>query len=439
VFERIFVPAEFRDALSDGAWLQAMLDAERALAAAEARVGVIPTDAAEAIAAACRAELFDAEAIGEEGRATGNPVEPLVRALADAVQSEAAGYVHWGATSQDILDTGAMLVSRGALDLILDALAGTAEECAGLAEAHRSTPIAGRTLLQQAVPTTFGLKAAGWLVAVVEARRGLVRVREQGLAVQLGGAAGTLGALGDAGPEVLRAFAEELGLREPVVPWHTNRVRIAELGAALDVAAGALAKIGIDVALLSQSEVGEVTEADAGISSTMPQKRNPVGSALVVACARQVHAQAAVLTAALPQEQERALGGWHSEWPALSGALAYAGGAAAAAHRALDGLQVDAERMEQNLGLSDGAVMSERIAFLLAERLGRREAQALVGEAAERSQASGRALREELLEDARVDVVELDAAFDPATYLGSAEAFVNRALSAYREELGERG
>ena len=438
MFERIFVPEDFRDAVSDGAWLQAMLDAERALAAAEARVGVIPAGAAETIAAACRAEAFDAASIGDAGRAAGNPVEPLVRALTDAVEGEAAGYVHWGATSQDILDTAAMLVSWGALSLILETLAAVAEECARLAEQHRSTPIAGRTLLQQAVPTTFGLKAAGWLVAVLEARRGLTRVRDEGLAVQLGGAAGTLGALGDPGPEVLRLFAEELGLQEPVVPWHTNRVRVAELGAALDVAAGALAKIGLDVALLGQSEVGEATEADAGASSTMPQKRNPVGSALAVACARQVHAQAAVLTAALPQEHERALGGWHSEWPALSGALAYTGGAAAAAHRALDGLQVDAERMERNLGLTDGVVMSERISFLLAGRLGRREAYALVAEAAERSQASGRSLRDELLEDGRVGLApdELDKAFDPATYLGSAEAFVDRALRAYRDELG---
>ena len=432
------MPAELRDAVSGRAWLQALLDAERALAAAEARVGVIPADAAEAIAAACRAERFDAEAIGHQGRAAGNPVEPLVRTLTDAVEGKAAGYVHWGATSQDILDTAAMLVSRGALDLIVHAVAGVADECARLAETHRSTPIAGRTLLQQAVPTTFGLKAAGWLVAVIEARRGLVRVREQGLAVQLGGAAGTLGALGEAGPEVLSAFAEELGLQEPVVPWHTNRVRIAELGSALEVAAGACAKIGLDVALLSQSEVGEATEAEAGVSSTMPQKRNPVGSALAVACARQVHAQAAVLTAALPQEHERALGGWHSEWPALTGALAYTGGAAAAAHRALEGLQVDPERMGANLQLSDGAVMSERVAFLLAERLGRGDAQALVAEAAARSQASGRGLRDELLNDARVDVApeELEAAFDPSTYLGSAEAFVDRALGAYRDELG---
>jgi 3-carboxy-cis,cis-muconate cycloisomerase len=392
MFERIFVPAQFRDALSGHAWLQAMLDAERALAAAEARAGVIPGDAAEAIAADCRAELFDPAAIADEGRAPGNPVEPLVRALRDAVGGDAAQYVHWGATSQDILDTATMLVSRNALDLILEDLARVAVNCAALAETHRTTPIAGRTLLQQAVPTTFGLKAAGWLVAVLEARRRLKSIRQNGLAVQLGGAAGTLAALGEAGPEVLRLFAEELELHEPVAPWHTNRVGIAELGAALDVAAGVLAKIGLDVGLLSQTEVAEVREAEGGVSSTMPQKRNPIGSVLAVACARQVHAQASVLTAALPQEHERALGAWHSEWPALRSALAYTGGAAAGARRALEGLEVDTDRMRENL---DPTVMAEKASFMPAQ--------------------------------------ELD--LDPESYLGSAETFVDRALAAYREEL----
>ena len=420
MFERIFVPAEFRDALSDGAWLQAMLDAERALASAEARAGVIPAEAADAIAVACRASRFDPVAILEEGREPGNPVEPLVRALTEAVGGNAGGYVHWGATSQDILDTAAMLVSRAALELLVERLAWVAQECATLADTHRSTPIAGRTLLQQAVPSTFGLKAAGWLVAVLEARRRLVTIREQGLAVQLGGAAGTLGAIGDAGPEVLRLFAEELRLQEPVVPWHTNRVRIAELGAALDIAAGVLAKIGLDVGLLSQTEVGEAREAEAGASSTMPQKRNPVGSVLAVACARQVHAQASVLTAALPQEHERALGAWHSEWPALRNALAYAGGAAEGARRALDGLEVDTARMRANI---QDAVMAEKASFLLADELGRREAKERVAQAA----SGGRALAEE---------PGLEAAdLDPTSYLGSAETFVDRALAVYREEL----
>ena len=431
MFDRIFVPARFRDALSDDAWLQAMLDVERALAAAQSRAGVIPGDAARAIAEACSAERYDSDAIGDAGRSAGNPVEPLVRALTDAVGGDAAGYVHWGATSQDILDTASMLISRRLLDLIVETLGSVATECAGLAEAHRSTPMAGRTLLQQAVPTTFGLKAAGWLVGVLEARVALERIREERLAVQLGGAAGTLSALGDAGPEVIRLLADELGLREPVAPWHTNRVRIAELGAALAVAAGAVAKIALDVGLMSQTEVGEVAEIEAGGSSTMPQKRNPVGSALALACARQVQAQATVLTGALPQEHERGLGAWHAEWPALSGALAFAGGAAEAARRALDGLEIDVDRMRANLELAGGRVMAEQASFLLAEKLGRHEAQELVAEAAERSRASGRSLREELGAD-------LAAGLDPVGYLGSADTFVDRALSFHGEELGER-
>ena len=352
VFDRIFVPAAVRDALSDDAWLQAMLDVERALAEAEARAGVIPAESAGVIAGACRAERFDADAIGDAGRAPGNPVEPLVRALRDAVGGELADDVHRGATSQDILDTAAMLVSRRALDLIIEALAAVAGECARLAETHRSTPMAARTLLQQAVPTTFGLKAAGWLVGVLEARRALRRIRDERLAVQLGGAAGTLSALGSAGPEVARLLAEELELREPVGPWHTNRGRIAELGAALAVAAGAVAKIGLDVTLMSQTEVAEVAEAEGGRSSAMPHKRNSIGSVLAVACARQVNGHVSVLLAAMPQEHERAAGAWHAEWAALSGALAFAAGAADGARRALAGLEVNPERMRANLALA---------------------------------------------------------------------------------------
>jgi 3-carboxy-cis,cis-muconate cycloisomerase len=313
-----------------------------------------------------------------------------------------------------------MLVSRVALDLILERLVGVATQCARLADAHRSTPMAGRTLLQQAVPTTFGLKAAGWLIGVLDARRALVRARET-LAVQLGGAAGTLAPLGEHGLEVAGFFAEELALQEPVAPWHTNRVRVAELAAALAVAAGVVAKIGLDLALMSQAEVGEVAEAEGGASSTMPQKRNPVGSALAIACARHVNAHASTLIAALPQEHERAVGAWHSEWPALTAALAFTGGAAEAALRALDGLEVDAERMRANIELSGDAVMAEQASFLLAERLGRREAYELVARAA----GSGRPLAE-----------ELDLDLEPTSYLGSAEAFVDRALAAYRAELG---
>ena len=217
-----------------------------------------------------------------------------------------------------------------------------ADGCAELARTHRSTPMAARTLLQQAVPTTFGLKAAGWLVGVLEARRRLAAVRDERLAAQLGGAAGTLAALGDDALEIVRLYAQELGLAEPLLPWHANRQRVAELGAALDAAAGAAAKVGRDIVLLAQSEVGEVAEASGGGSSTMPQKRNPVRSTLAVACARLAHAHAGVLLGELAHEHERAVGGWHAEWEALSGALAFAGGAAAAAADAVAGLEVDA-------------------------------------------------------------------------------------------------
>jgi 3-carboxy-cis,cis-muconate cycloisomerase len=351
MFERVFVPATYREALGDAAWLAAFLEVERALARAEAAAGVIPQEAADAIDA-CSPDAFDSAAIAEEGRSPGNPVEPLVRALRAAVGGDAAGFVHLGATSQDILDTAAMLVSRRVIGLIVDAVDTAAEDCARLAVDHRSTPMIGRTLLQQAVPTTFGLKAAAWLVGLLEARDALVRVRTERLAVQLGGAAGTLAPLGESGPEVIRLLAAELELVEPPAPWHTNRTRILELGSALALAAGVAGKIGLDIGLLSQTEVGEVSEASPGLSSAMPHKRNPVGSVLAVACMRQVQAQAAVLTASLVQEHERAFGAWHAEWPALVGALGYTGAAVEAARRALSDLEVHEERMRSNLAQS---------------------------------------------------------------------------------------
>jgi 3-carboxy-cis,cis-muconate cycloisomerase len=368
-----------------------MLEAERALANAGAIAGVIPAHAAGPIADACRIDGIDVEAVLEEGRRSGNPAEPLVRALRKAVGGEAAGYVHRGATSQDIVDTASMLVARHAVALLVEELNRVARACARLAKAHRDTPMPARTLLQQAVPTTFGLKAAGWLLAVLAARDALRGAR---FAAQLGGAAGTLAALGPDALEVTRLYAHELELPEPGLPWHTDRTRVAELGGALAVAAGVCAKIGLDVALLEQTEVGEVREPPgAGGSSTMPHKRNPVGSVVAVACARRAAAAASVLTAALVQEHERALGSWQSEWGALSDALAYAGGAAAAVRESLDGLEVDAARMRVNLDLTGGAIMSEQ--------------RAIFGEA-----------------------------LAPETYLGAVGELVDRALAAYRGDAG---
>jgi 3-carboxy-cis,cis-muconate cycloisomerase len=428
-FSAIFVPQELREAISDRAWLQGMLDAESALAKAGAAVGLVPKDAAARIGEACRAELYDTARLAEDGRAVGNPAEPLVRELRDAVGDEVADYVHLGATSQDIVDTAAMLVSRRAVALVVAEIDRLAGGCAALARAHRSTPMSARTLLQQAVPTTFGLKAAGWLVSVLEARRRLAAVRDERLAAQLGGAAGTLAALGDDPLEVARLYAEELGLAEPMLPWHTNRQRIAELGAALDGAAGAAAKVGRDIVLLAQSEVGEVAEASGGgRSSTMPQKRNPVRSTVAVACARLANAHAGVLLGELAHEHERAVGGWHAEWEALSGALAFAGGSAAAAADAVTSLEVDPERMRANLDASGGVVLAERISFALTPRLSRSEAHEVVAEA-----TRANSFREALLADERTGlaVEELDALLDPIGYLGAAEALVDRALAEF--------
>lgn len=326
-FDPLFVPDGLREAVSDEAWLAGMLEAERALAAAQGT----ELDCGD----------VDISDLVEEGRAAGNPVEPLARRLRDGKPD-----AHRGATSQDILDTAAALVAQNATRLIVAELDEVAAACARLAEEHRTTLMAGRTLLQQAVPITFGLKAAGWLVGIVHARGRLAATK---LPAQLGGAAGTLAALGDSGVDVLREYASRLGLPEPVVPWHTRRLPVAELGASLSVAAGFAGKIALDLVLLAQTEVGEVRERDGGRSSAMPHKRNPIGATLARACALRAQAEATLLISALAQEHERAAGSWHAEWGALSDALAYTGGAAASLRRALDGLEVDVERMRTNI------------------------------------------------------------------------------------------
>ncbi|HWB22504.1 MAG TPA: lyase family protein, partial [Gaiellaceae bacterium] len=375
-FDAIFIPSDLAAAVSDEAWLEAMLEAERALANAEVKAGVISADCAEAISAACRPELFDIADLARKGHATGNPVEPLVRALRDAVGGHAADYVHYGATSQDVLDTAATLVTQHALALVDREVVGVAAGCARLADEHRETVMPARTLMQQAVPTTFGLKASGWLITVCEARSGIARQR---LRSQLGGAAGTLSALGDKGPEVAGLFAAELGLLEPVVPWQSRRTRVAELGSALAIAASTFAKIGLDIAMLEQTEVGELSEpTGVGGSSTMPQKRNPVGSTLANASARHVRASSVILTEGIVGAHERSIGSWQAEWGALSTALAHTGGAAAAMNEVLKDVIVHADQMRANLELTGGAVMSERLSFLIAERSDRPTARKLI-------------------------------------------------------------
>jgi 3-carboxy-cis,cis-muconate cycloisomerase len=350
-FSGLFVPEAVAETTSGEAWLLAMLEVEGSLAEAEAEAGLIPAEAAKAIRATCDAGGFDIDRISREGRASANPVVPLVAELRKKVGGDAAEFVHHGATSQDVMDSAAMLVASRALVVIRPELDGVAAACAELAERHRETPMAGRTLLQQALPVTFGLKAAIWLDSVVSARE---RLDSLSLAVQLGGPAGTVASLGPEGERVVGLLAARLGLDEPAVPWHATRVRIADLGASLAIAAGALEKIALDVVLLSQTEVGEVAEPSGGGrggSSSMPHKRNPAGSVVAIACARRVRGDAGVLLAAMPQELERAAGAWQSEWGPLSDALALTGGAAAAMREVLEGLDVRPERMGENLEL----------------------------------------------------------------------------------------
>jgi 3-carboxy-cis,cis-muconate cycloisomerase len=350
------------EAVSGRAWLQALLDFEAALARAQARERVITPEQAEAIVAACAIEHFDVAEIGAGAAQIGNPAGAVVKALKAAVDAP----VHHGATSQDAVDTAAMLVSKRALVPLLDDLRGAADAAAALAKQHPDTPIIGRTLLQQAKPTTFGLKAAGWMVALDEAAAGLERAR---LSVQLGGPVGTLASVaaptdaartsGSAGASaetsfaVLRGLAADLGLEAPRIPWHTLRGRIGELAGALGVAAGAVGKAARDITLLAQTEVGEVREGTGGGSTSMPHKHNPVAAISALGCAQPAPALVATLLAAMVQEHERAAGAWHSEWRPLCELLTTTGSAAAWLRTSLEGLEIDTDRMRTNLGGDD--------------------------------------------------------------------------------------
>ncbi|WP_331725820.1 3-carboxy-cis,cis-muconate cycloisomerase (plasmid) [Streptomyces xanthophaeus] len=440
-------------AVGDAAWLQAMLDAEAALARAQARCGTVPEHAAEIITASARAELMDVRELALAARETANPVVGVVKALTAVVAQrspEAAEYVHRGSTSQDVFDTGAMLVAARALRLITADLRAVAEALGSLAAAHRDTVMAGRTLALHAVPTTFGLKAAGWRQLALDAAERLERVAHGGLPVALGGAAGTLAgylqyAGEDADPATLldglgAAFAAETGLAEPVLPWHALRTPIADLGAALAHAAGALGKIAADVLVLTRTEVGEVAEpavAGRGASSAMPHKRNPVLATLIRSAALQVPVLATVLVQCLQTEDERSAGVWHAEWQPLRECLRLTGGAAHTAVELARGLTVHAERMRANLGATGGQLVSERVSAVLAPHLGKAAAKDLLTQASLLASETGRPLADVLAGLpllagvlSREEAAEL---LDPARYTGVAGPLVDRALAAAKD------
>jgi 3-carboxy-cis,cis-muconate cycloisomerase len=435
--------------VGDRAWLQAMLDAEAALARAQARVGTLPPESAAVITRTARAELFDVREIALAARDTANPVVALVgrltRAVAD-LDPASAEYVHRGSTSQDILDTAAMTVAHRSLTLIDDRLAEAAEALAGLARAHRDVPMAGRTLALHAGPVTFGLKAAGWRQLLVEARARLRVVRDEGLPVSLGGAVGTLAGyleyaalagVTDPGyvDRLVDAFAEETGLCRPPLPWHTLRTPLADLAAVLAFVTGALGKIAIDVLALARSEVAEVAEPAAlgrGASSAMPHKRNPVFATLIRSAALQVPALATGLTQALLSEDERSAGGWHAEWLLLRECLRLTGGAAETAVTLARGLVVRPERMAANLTITRGRITSERVAARLSPALGRDLIKEVLVRASAAAEAAGRSLVEVLAEApelrGRWTAEELARIGDPAAYLGAAGHLVDGVL-----------
>jgi 3-carboxy-cis,cis-muconate cycloisomerase len=430
-------------------WLQALLDVEAALARAAERAGLTAPGTGAAVTAAAVAEQFDVADIGQQAALTGNPVPALVRALTALLPADAKAAVHVGATSQDIIDTGVMLLAKRAIAAITADLAIAADKAAELARAHADTIMAGRTLLQQAVPVTFGLVAAGWLTAIDECRRDLGRVHATRLALQYGGAAGTLASLGLDGPAVAALLAGELGLAEPALPWHTDRLRIMQVAAALAGACAALGKVARDVTLLAQTEVAELAEGTddprQGGSSAMPHKRNPVASVLVLGCARRAPGLLATLAAAAEQEHQRAAGAWHSEWETLSDLLRLTGSAASWSATLLTGLRVDAVRMRGNLDASGGLLMAEHVAAELAPAIGRLAAHDLVAAAAARAAEHGSGLAETLLADegsaaalraAGIGESELAVALDPAGYLGATAEFIGRALAAHNADSG---
>jgi 3-carboxy-cis,cis-muconate cycloisomerase len=422
-------------------WLQAMLDTEAALARALERAGCAPAGAGAAVTAQATAGNIDLAEIGRQAALTGNPVPALVRSLSGLVPPDARAAVHRGATSQDIIDTALMLLARRGLDGIDADLDAAAAAAARLAEQHAGTVMAGRTLLQQAVPVTFGLVAAGWLTAVDDARRELSRIRANGLAVQFGGAAGTLASLGDNGAAVGSLLAGELGLPEPVLPWHTDRSRLIRLASALTQACAALGKIARDVTLLAQTEVGEVAEGAGepgrGGSSAMPHKRNPVASLVILGCTRRAPGLLATVAANAEHELQRAAGAWHAEWETMADLLRLTASAAAWAAELLAGLSVDADRMRENLNATGGLPMAEHVAAVLAPALGQLEAHDLVRDASARAARLHISLHAALLDDptvarAGIGSDDLTAALDPAGYLGTAAEFVRRALAAHR-------
>ena len=412
---------------------------EAALARAESQAGVIPTDAAEAIAQAAHGEQYDMDALLRESMQAGSPAIPIIRALSEHVAGVGRDYVHWGVTSQDAIDTALVLMIRESLELVCEVLERIGERCAVLAEENRHTVMAGRTLLQQAGPITFGLKAARWLALVTRQIERLRQARESVGAVQLGGATGTLASLGQRGILVTELLATELQLAVPLLPWHTERDRVAAVGADIGISAGAMAKIAGDLVLLAQTEIdeaGDTVDPEKGGSSAMPHKRNPTDAIAARAAARLALAVVPVLLGAMEQEHERAAGAWQSEWAALADLFGYTSGAVMRVESALAGLEPNPARMRENIDRAGGILQSEALALALATRIGKLEAYAIVRDIAHRSPEAGGFAKAASQDDRLLQALaadEITRALDPSAYLGNSDVYIDRAIRAFRD------
>ncbi|MCF5512045.1 3-carboxy-cis,cis-muconate cycloisomerase [Pseudomonas sp. PA-3-11C] len=441
LFDAYFTQPAMRAIFSDQGRLQGMLDFEAALARAQAITGLIPKEVVADIEAACRAELFDVDELAVAIGNAGNSAIPLVKALGKkiAVRNETAErYVHMGATSQDVMDSGLVLQLRSAIDLLERDLTRLADALAEQAQRHASTPLAGRTWLQQATPVTLGMKIAGGLGAITRHRQRLLEIKPRLLCLQFGGASGSLAALGDQAFAVAEVLAGELNLNLPDQPWHTQRDRLVEFASLLGMIAGSLGKVGRDLSLLMQTEAGEVFEPAApgkGGSSTMPHKRNPVGAAVMIAAATRAPGLVATMFAAMPQEHERSLGLWHAEWETLPELCCLVSCSLQQALQVVPGLEVDAKRMLQNLELTKGLVLAEAVSIALAQRIGRDAAHHLIEQCCRRAVEQGEHLRQVLGAEpqvaAQLSAEELDRLLDPAHYLGQSQRWVQRAVAEH--------
>ncbi|WP_439870155.1 3-carboxy-cis,cis-muconate cycloisomerase [Pseudomonas syringae] len=441
LFDAYFMQPEMREIFSDEGRVQGMLDFEAALARAQARVGLIPPEMVADIELSCDARLFDFDALAIAIGSAGNSAISLVKALGKQIaarSAEAERYVHMGATSQDVMDSGLVLQLRRAIVLLERDLTRLADAMAEQAQRHAGTPLAGRTWLQQATPVTLGMKIAGWLGAVTRHRQRLNEIKPRLLCLQFGGASGSLAALGDQAFSVAEALADELQLALPEQPWHTQRDRLVEFAGLLGLIAGSLGKLGRDVSLLMQTEVGEVFEPSApgkGGSSTMPHKRNPVGAAVMISTATRAPGLVGTMLSAMPQEHERSLGLWHAEWETLPELCCLVSGSLQQALQVIPGLQVDAERMAINLQSTKGLVLAEAVSIALAQRIGRDAAHHLVEQCCRRAVEQSAHLRQVLGETPQVSEQfssdELDRLLDPAHYLGQARHWVERAVAEH--------